>query len=418
MISQYPWHARSERHSRIAALLLMLLGAAVMPPALAVTTFVPFATAAVDYNTNVFAVPSNAPPFAASGNTALADTIGRFLAGATADFAWERDDLKLSAQGERFAYRRFDELTHNEYTLGALLTWHLAAIFDGDAEYSQHRYMAALADTMASELLLNTDRVSRLLGRVLISPEWRFGLQGEYHDLDTPLPDYPDFGLREKIGTATLDYLGIAKLTAGLRLEYNDGTYHDIVAATKYKQTTEQLTATYAVTGLSSFNGQLGASQRDSNFVNPADANQIPNGGSGTVGTTSSFTGALGFHRALSVKTSVDLRIFREIDSYTAGANAEIGTGLEAGAKWDPDVKLSVAVRYRYLSDEIQGNIATNDFTNRTDHTNTASAELTWKALRWLSVRPRIEYDHRVSNYEPANYNATIYSLELTARWE
>lgn len=390
----------------------------VAPGARAATTFSPYATVGIEYNSNVFAAPSDQPPLAASGDYALGDTITHYLAGATAKFAWERDELSLNGDVEQFEYQHFDELDHGEYKFGGLFNYHLGPIVDGSLEYQQRRYMAPTADTMTTQLEINTDRLASGTVRILVTPEWRFGLQPKWHQLDTPLPDYPNFALQENIADATLDYLGFAKVTAGLLAEYTDGKYSNIAAATKYTQWTEQLTANYAVTGLSSFNGQIGFTHRNSALVDPAEAGTTPDGGQGgDVGQTSAVTGALGFHRALSVKTSVDLRVFREVDSYTAGANSEIGTGGEVGVKWDPDVKISVTLHYRLATDSIQGNLATTNVNDRTDHLHSASADLTYKAASWLTVRPYVEYDKRTSNDADANYNATRYGIELTARW-
>src|SRR5260370_9678437 len=135
-----------------------------------------------------------------------------------------------------------------------------------------------------------------------------------------------EFGFKEGGISGSLNYLGIRKLTAGLREDFLTGAYHHIVAATKYHQYTTELTANYAITGFSSFEGQLGYTQRHNTLVNSADALAPGVGTGGVVGTTSGLTGALGFRRQLSVKTSVSLRVFRAVNSYVAGATSYIGT--------------------------------------------------------------------------------------------
>ena len=390
-----------------------------IPCAHAVTTFAPLATAGVVYDSNVFAVPSFAPPFAGSGNTALGDTIEHYVVGATATFGWENDDLKLTAQGERFEYHHFDELDHNEYKLDGLFDWNLGPIIDGTLEYTQWRYMAPFADILSTQLELNTDRTALGTARILIAPEWRLSLQPKWHELESPLPDFPDFGLHETYGTATLEYLGVAKLAAGVLVQYGEGTFHDIADATRYHQTSEQLTAHYAVTGLSSFSGQVGFTQRDSSYIDPAAATAVPGGGAaGAAGKTSALTGSLGLHRVLSVKTSVDLIALREVDSFVGGANPEVTTGGEADVKWDPDVKISVTLRYRYTVAKIEGDIVANEFANRTDHPQVGTLDVFYKATPWLTIRPYLERDQRTSNYALANYTTMIYGIEFTAHWQ
>ena len=63
-----------------------------------------------------------------------------------------------------------------------------------------------------------------------------------------PLPQYPDFHLRETWGSAAVEYLGIAKLTAGLQADYVSGVYSGMADATQYHQDSAEFTAAYSVT--------------------------------------------------------------------------------------------------------------------------------------------------------------------------
>jgi hypothetical protein len=382
----------------------------------ALTDFSPYASAAVEHNSNVFARPAGEPPFAATGNTELGDTLEHYLVGLDTWFAWERDKLSLSATGSRFEYNRFDELSHYEHRLDGRFDWHLGSLFDGTFEYVDLRRMQSLADTFSDQLELQNDRSATATVRFLVSPRWRLDLTPKWHELDSPLPQYPEFGLREKGAAGTLNYLGIRKLTAGVSVEYTDGSYHQIVAATKYHQTTAQLTADYAVTGLSSFNGQLGYTTRSNSLIDPADTADASAGLGGVVGKTSAVTGMLGFHRQLSVKTSLRLNVFREVDSYVAGANSEIATGGDANITWDPDVKFSLAAHYRQTTQSIKGTLAIANFLNRTDHSRLSEFYVKYHIRQWLTLRPYVSRDQRTSNFDQANFTALVIGVDLTAQ--
>jgi hypothetical protein len=388
------------------------------PGARALTDFSPYATAGVQHNSNVFARSADDPPFAQNGNTELGDTIYNYLGGADLDIAWERDHLKLNAEAEHFNYDRFSELDHTEYKGSADFDWHLGPVVDGSLVYKQTRIMSPLQDTLSDQLEMQTERTGTATVRVLITPQWRFDIAPSWHELQAPLPQYPEFGLRETGGAASLNYLGINKLTAGLRVEYTDGSYTHILDATNYHQTSEELTATYALTGLSSFDGQLGLTQRDSSLVNPADALTLAGAEGGFVGRTTAFTGSLGLTRQLSVKTSVNVRVFREVSSYTAGANSEIGTGGEAGVTWSPDVKFTFNLHYRQETQSIQGALVNdNDVVNRVDHLRAIDFFVKYHFTDWLTLRPYVSRDSRSSNVEDVSYNATLVGVDLTARW-
>jgi len=390
----------------LSAAAITLLAAA--GAAQAAVDFNPQGRVTADHNSNVFQRPEDEPPFAASGNTALGDTILRYLAAGTADINWGLDHLSLTVQGERFNYNRFNELDHYETRFGGTFDWYLGPRLSGTASYSQRRGMAPLEDTLSEQLEIQTDKAASATLRYLVTPRWQIDLTPLWHDFESPLPLYPEFGNRETSLTGELKYLGIQKLTAGVLVAYLDGKYHGIIDATRYHQTTAQLTANYAVSGFSSFDGQLGYTKRRNDF----GATQLV---VNELGDTSAFTGALGVHRAFSVKTSASLRVFREVESYVAGANSEIGTGGEASVEWKPDVRFSFAARYRLETQSIQGTLAIANFTNRVDHLRTAELDVEYHAFRWLTVRPYVIRDQRRSNFHDANFNSTLVGIDVTA---
>jgi hypothetical protein len=416
MISNDSKSAGRLQRTRVISLLVLGAAIAFVPRAQAALDFNPVATATLIHDSNVFARPSDEPPFVSRGNTELGDTIQRYLIGATADFTWGLDRLSLNAQGERFDYNRFDELNHYANKFGGAFDWFSGGLLDGTVSYSQARQMAPLADTLSEQLELQTDKSASAAFRLHVSARWRLDLTPTWHQFDSPLPDFADFGYRETGGSAAINYLGIQKLTAGVRVEYLSGRYFGIVDATRYHQTTGQLTADYAVSGFSSFNAQAGYTQRRNTLIDPDTAIDAAGGGpAGLVGNTTTFTGQLGFRRQLSVKTSVNLRVFREVDSYVAGANSEIGTGGEANVEWKPDVKFTVTLRYRMATESIQGTLVTQNVDNRTDHTRNGQFDVEYHIRRWLTLRPFYIYDARGSNFHEARFVANVVGVDLTA---
>ena len=395
---------------------LGLVGAGFLgPSARAAVDFRPLATIDVSHNSNVFARPSDQPPFAGTGNTALGDTITQYLVGATAEFSWLREKLSLTAQGSRFDYNRFDQLNHYDSSFGGTLDWRLGTIIDGDVEYRQSRLMGPTADTLADQLEIQTEKQGTATARILITPRWRFDVKPAWHDLESPLPAFPQFGFKETRVTGTLNYVGIDKLTAGLRWDYLDGSFHHIVAATKYRQTTTELVANYAVTNFSSFDAEAGFTRRNNSLVNPQDAVALGLAAA-PEGTNSAFTGALGFRRQFSSKTSASVRILREIDSYVAGANPAVSTGGEVTLKWEPDFRFSFVARYSLDRQAIQGAVATSDFTTRSDTARHAELAVEYHALYWLTFRPYALYDKRTSSFHDANYAATVAGIQFRAQ--
>jgi hypothetical protein len=399
-------------HATRLASCVALAGVCVPRSAHAVTDFNPYASIDAQHTTNAFSLPDKEQ---LAPGASFSDTITRYIVGSTAEFDWGVDKLTLNAEGSRYEYAQNDNLSHFESKFGGLLGWRLTPIFFGSFEYSQARSLSAPGDTLSQQLEIQTDRILRGALRLMVTPRWRLDVEPEWHQLDSPLPAYPEFGYRETSTAGSILYLGIAKLTAGVRLSYLDGAFYHIIDATKYNQKTAELTSNYAVTNFTSFNVKLGYTWRNANLVNPGDAVDL-GGTVGALGDTTAFTGELALARQLSIKTALGLKIFREVDSYAAGANPDISTGVEGSIKWDPDFRFSFAARYRYSKEIIEGTQAITGFSGRSDHIDQAEFSVRYQTLRWLSLRPYVSRYSRSSNLARASYNATVVGIDLTAR--
>lgn len=402
------------------AAVALLAGAA--RPTAAATFFSPFATLGYQNNSNVFMRPSSTPPFAAEGITALGDSILDYETGLGSELDFGPDVFTVDANATREQFDRFSFLNHYEYFFDGKLNWRLGPVVDGSAMFEQTRYMAPFTDTFATGLLLDTERTASATVRILMMPEWRLDLTPELHEYDTPLPGFPGFKLNETIGIAGLDYLGFGKLTSGLQITDDEGRYQGISEATRYDQREADLTANYKVSGFSTFSGSAGYTVRDTE-ANPADSAPIPVGGgayagyAGALGKTSTVTGLLSYQRQLTGKTSATFSLFRRVDSYTAGANPDVGTGGDVGVTWKADPKFTLNLTYALTEDKIKGGLVLLDAANRNDRLQTATFEVRYAALSWLTIRPYADYDKASSSFMLGNYSATIVGVDVTARF-
>jgi hypothetical protein len=379
----------------------------------------PFATIDVQHSSNIFSLPDKQT---LAPGASFEDTITRYIVGGTADFDWGGPDkLLFNAQGSRLQYAENSQQSHWESTFGGLFDWRLGPVFSGNVHLSQARTLSAPGDTLSQQLNIQTDRVVAGTFRTLVTPRWRVDLEPEWHQLSSPLPLFPEFGYRETSAAVSILYLGISKLTAGVRGSYLDGSFHHIVDATKYNQKTVELTSAYAVTGLTTLDMKLGYTWRNSSLINPADAADAADAGvvgaqGTTLGSTNSYTGSLGLSRQLTVKTGLNLRVFREVESSVAGANPDISTGVEGGIKWDPDFRFQLGLSYRYAKQTIEGTQAISDFTGRDDRINGAELSVKYQAFSWLSVRPYGSRFTRSSNLARASYNTTLVGIAFSAQ--
>ncbi|MBS0419114.1 MAG: hypothetical protein JSR66_15500 [Proteobacteria bacterium] len=404
------WIARSGTSAAaLGAGLICLVGPRV---AGAVTDFNPFGTVAVQHSSNIFQLPDKQ---ALSPGSSYTDTVTQFIGGATADFDWGPEQLALNGRYSRLQYAENDSLNHYESEFGGKFDWLTGPIFSSTVDYTQSRTISAPGNTLSQQLEMQTDHAAHGTFRFTVSPRWRLEIQPTWHQLDSPLPAFPDFGYRETSAAGSLSYNSLTKLWSGVRFSYLDGAFHHIKDATQYNQKIVEATSTYAVTNITSFDFRAGYTWRNTSLVNPADASDLAAAG-GTLGSTNGFTGSIGLTRKMTVKTGINFRVFREVSSFGAGANSDISTGVESGVKWDPDFRFTISANYRYTRESIEGVQVITGFAGRSDKVNAYELSVGYHAARWLTVRPYASRYTRSSNLERASYNSTIVGIDFTAR--
>lgn len=372
--------------------------------AMAAVDFHPYAGTQYEYDSNVFSFSNRQDVIAATGGTQKDDTLLRYFGGIDVSLTPGQQRFYASAEARRVQFERFDELDHNEHLLLGGLDWKLGSRLDGKLEYRRERSMASFADIETTQLTVQTEETGNAALNLLLTPRWRIETGAKTRKVELPLPEFPDFALKENTGSAEIKYLGFSKLSAGILGQYTDGEYEGSPDANQFEQGSLQLTADYVVSGLSAFNAELGAIRRKNKNGDGDD--------------TSGFTGALGYKRELSGKTSVSAQLFRRINSYVAGANALVDTGASLGALWQATPKIVVSTQYQWThSDFKTGDSVASINDNRTDKFGTAAIDLRYQALDWLLLRPYGEYHNRSSSTENQGYDGAVLGLELRLRF-
>jgi hypothetical protein len=367
------------------------------------SVFLPYASEQYEHNSNVFALPNSTAAFVANGDLRLSDSDLKTVVGFEEDYLWDRQRLYSTVEGRYFRYDHFDELSHYEYLAKAGLDWKLLSAFDGTFLGSFERYMASFAnrDTQTA-LAINLERHAIGKFNVGISPEWRLETSVDYHDLDAPIQGYPNYGLTETTGLVALKYLGFSNLTYGISTDYIDGKYRNAPLIGTYNQTDVDLTAAYAATGLSSFDGSVGHTQRNQ------DLNQ---------GNVSAITGALGYSRRFSGKTSVRVGYTRAVNSYIGAGGSELDSTLNATFNYQATFKTGLAFGFSETWSKFTGQtIPGSDILGRRDRSPAATFKLNYQVTRWVLIQPYANYARRSSNFELYNYSGTIIGVEVLAK--
>jgi hypothetical protein len=388
---------------RCALSILLSVAAFASDTAFSQSLFLPYGSTQYEYNDNVFALPDSAAAYLANGDPRLGDSDLKTIVGAEEDYVWDRQRFFATAEGRYIDYDHFGYLSHYEYLVKLDLDWKLFSMFDGTLLGTLERLMAPFANrNTVTQLELDLDRNAIAKINLSIAPEWRVETSLDYHNLDAPIEDYPDYGLTETTEHIALKYLGFSKFTYGLSADYLDGRYRNSPIDGTYRQTVLNLTATYAATGLSSFNGAIGHTER------AQGENQ---------GSVSAVTGEVGYTRKLSGKTSINVDYLRAVNSYIAAGGSEVDSTATVTINYQPTFITGFALTAQHTQADFAGQtIADSGALGRKDEISGASVKMNYQVLRWLLIQPYVTYQRRSSNEDFFNYTDRIIGIQVLAK--
>jgi hypothetical protein len=359
-----------------------------------------YASVQAEHDSNVFRVPNSAAAFALNGDSTLADTDLKYVAGLAGTYLWDQQKLTGTFEGRWIEYDHFNDLNHFEYLANIELDWKLNSKIDGMLQYREERTAASFADRQSlAELELNTD--TNIVGKLNynISPLWRLETGLNYHTLETPTdlsPDYTEHEVGTRVG---ISYLGIAHLTYGIRIEHINGDFLNTIGVGPYTQTSALFNANYAINGLSSLAGSVGYTKRDQNENN---------------GSISTVTGNVAYSRQLTAKTSVNVQLVRGVNSYVIAGGSEIDTTALLGATWRATYRVAVTANAGYTRSTFEGQNIPSQIVGRLDNSPLGSLNVTYQILEHLQLKGYVSKQDRDSNVEIYNYHDTTVGIQIT----
>jgi hypothetical protein len=395
---------RGATKNRAAWMLLYAWGLAGTPVlAVADGVLTPYAAEDVEHNSNVFDLsPVDGTPVGKHGPT-LADTFFEERAGVEGTYLLDQQKFFGTAEFRHFNYDNFTLLDHNENLIDGGLKWKLTSPVDGQVEYRHEQRMVQFQDLeAATQLILETENTGTASVNVNVTPEWRLESLLKDHILDSPRVDVPGLSLHEDSIQEGLKYLGVANLAAGFQAQYLDGRYnYDPLALNPYyHQISGDLAATYNISGLTNFTGELGYTHR----TDP------------TTSGLSGMTGSIGYRHHVTAKTSVNVQLSRALNSYITTGGNEIDTTAGATVNYQATYKILIRAGYSYTNSSFPGQPNGAVTIDRVDHFQTANVDLTYQVLHWLSIRPYARYQSRHSNDSLFAFNSNVIGVELLVK--
>jgi hypothetical protein len=384
------------RGHRLALLMFALFAA---HEASADNIFAPYASEQFEHNNNVFSLPNSSTAVTVGGDPQLGDSDQKTVAGFIDNYRIDQQVLYATLEGRYQDFDHYTYLNHYEYFARLGFDWTVDK-FGGTLMGTQERVMAAFADRdTATELAVNVDRHLTTSVNYQVAPEWKLEGGVDFHHELAPVEDYPDFTLTESFSHVSLKYVGFANLSYGLRVNYIDGKYENAPVDVSYIQRDFDFTVAYNVSALSAFNGAIGYTDREQSGGQPG----IP-----------AVTGSLGYFRRLTGKTTLNVAISRNANSYIAGGSAELDTGGTISVTFQPTYKTGITASISDTYSKFVGQtLPGTDTAGRRDHTPSASLKVNYQVTRWVLIQPFASYTRRSSNEDFYEFSDTIMGIKV-----
>ncbi|MDR7193737.1 hypothetical protein [Luteimonas terrae] len=374
--------------------------------AFAQSAFSPFAAVSVEHDSNVFGFADREEAERIAGDPALSDTIRRAIVGADLQHTFGQQTLRVGVQGGRNDFQRFGQLDHTHHRVSAALDWRLGPRVDGLLDWRRERRMAALAERDSDALAMENERVATAALNLDIGADWRLENTVLSRELASPLVGLPRFTLQEDSFSTELRHSGRGLFNVGVRAEYLDGRFTGtFLGEEPFDQITVEAVANYAASGLSQLNARLGHSRR-------RDRRNAGN-------DTSAVTGLVSVERTISGITSVDLALFRQINSFSYGPESVIESGVRSSLRWQPTPKTGLQAGLEWSRNSFQDG-PQNDQTGapaRIDRQRTAFVRVQYAPLPWLGLHPYVLASDRSSNDRAQRYDKYVVGLEVRIRF-
>ena len=354
------------------------------------------ATGQYESNSNVFDL---ARGLAFDGRRADTD----FAYGADFDlkYLWGRQALYLSASTKEYDYQHFSALNHNEYNIDAGLDWKLGSPFDGKVDVTRAHTMVPFSDLTNSALtlaVLTEQKESAQVG-VKLNSQWKFILSGYASQDDEPIAQAPNLQLRQSSGTAQIQYSGVGPLTSGFTASYLTGDFSGTNGTVNpsFSQETAAFLAKYIVNRMT-LDGEIGYSRRNS---------------ATGVNNTSGLTGLLDVKYRVTPKTSFQVHIDRQINSYFLNSGSEIDSEAGASVDWEATYKLGVTVGYTFSYRFFPGQGNNPVGSDRTDIQELATLTINYHPQPWLQIKPYANVTTRRSTFIGGHFSQDIAGVAI-----
>ncbi|MGH8730416.1 MAG: XrtB/PEP-CTERM-associated polysaccharide biosynthesis outer membrane protein EpsL [Burkholderiales bacterium] len=355
------------------------------------------AGAGVTYDSNLFRV----------ANDPQSDIISNASVGLRIDkrYAQQRFQFDITETASR--YGNFSQLDFDALDYRGAWLWHFSPRLSGTLSASRYENPVPFEDTLGfkrRDVRTNENYVFSL--DAWVSGGWHLllGASAEKQTSEQPFQTTPDF--RSVSGETGVRYLTPSGNSITVNQRLIVGEYLDSVpdptnsGDNDYRQYEGELQANWILNGYSTVTGRLGWVERKNDIATQRDFS----GPVGDLGYRWTPTDKLGFEWIASRRISIYLRV---VSSYV------VDNVLSFTTVWRARDKVTLRMRLEVAESDFRGGVASGVPT-REDTKTTAQVRGDWMLLRSIALGASLEQQRRSSNESPANYDATIASINAS----
>ena len=369
----------------------------------------PFVEEKVTRDDNVFRLSKNVDPVAAIGSTDVGDTYSTTSLGISLDAPVSRQRFQAGYTFNATRFDRFTYLDFNGHDARALWLWQLGNDLSGQVGYTENLALAPFQYTQSRTPDPLKSRQAVLNGAFLVTPRWRAQAGGGVFEQKNGDPALQPNDITIFSGDAGLSYVTPGNNSIGISARIEDGRYPNRSFAPgdpfddSYRQVSAGLVADWTVTGVSHVVAR--ASRVSRRYPNTPQSNL--DGYTAVAEYDWKVTGKL----SLTGVVRRDISPFQDIQSsFVLVKGVTVRPTLNVTEKIDLSAILDYSAWY-FLGDP---GLVSGGAQGRVDRVASATAALTYRPLRSITLQASVLRESRTSNFPTADYLANVASL--TAR--
>ena len=351
------------------------------------------------HDDNVFRISKDVDPATVIGSSSKGDTYRTTSLGFNLDAPVSRQRFQAGYTWNDNRYNRFTDLDNEGHDARAIWLWQLGNDLSGQLGYTETSALASFAFTQSRTLDRLKTQQAFFNAAYLVTPRWRLqaGVRGLEQTNGDPLRQIFDVKVRST--DFTVSYVTPASTSVGLSARTEDGRFPNqetTVDNNAYRQDSVGIVADWTMTGVSHVSARADRLRRRYANVPQQDFD--------------GYTARAQYDWKPTGKFSLAAVAQRDIYPYLdIGSSFVLVKGVTLRPTLSLTEKIDVSGSFEYSVRDFLGNpgLASGVSPGRTDRVRSATATVSYRSARTLTLLVSAQREARTSNVVPADATAT-----------